>query len=131
MLNAGQTKNILIRSRQKVKAAQPLNLLMKNNNINQLISGKLLGVTLDESLSWRPHCESVLKDCSKALGLLYRFFKYIPRNTLKSIAEALVLSKLNYCCTIWRSLLNKNSLNALQILQNKVANCYLAARFMK
>jgi hypothetical protein len=46
---------------------------------------------MDEALSWKPHCDGLLKDCSKALGLLYRFSKYIPKTALRSIADALIL----------------------------------------
>jgi hypothetical protein len=87
VLNAGKTKSILIGSRQKVKAAQPLKLVMKSTNINQLTCVKLLGVLVDETLSWKPHCDSLLKDCSKALGIMYRFSRFMPSNALKSIAE--------------------------------------------
>ena len=69
-----------------------------------------------------------MKDCSKALGLLYRFSKYIPKTALRSIADALILSKLNYCCTVWGSALNRNSLDFLQILQNKVARLIVGCK---
>ena len=94
-LNVDKTKSILIGSRQRINVAQPLNLCMKNESIAQYSRVKLLGVQLDETLSWKPHCDSLLKDCSKALGLLYRFSKYIPKTSLRSVAEALILSKLN------------------------------------
>lgn len=109
VLNVGKTKSILIGSHQRIKIAQPLNLCMKNESITQYSYVKLLGVQLDETLSWKPHCDCLLKDCSKALGLLYRFSKYIPKISLRSVADALILSKLNYCCTVWGSALNRNS----------------------
>ena len=39
-----------------------------------------------------------------------------------------MLSKLNYCCTVWGSALNRNSLDYLQILQNKVARLIVACK---
>ena len=96
-------------------------LTIKDKSINQLSSVKLLGAHVDETLSWKPHCESLLKNCSRSLGLVYRFSKYIPSNVLKSIAEALIFSKLSYCSTVWGSASNQSALNILQILQNKVA----------
>ena len=128
VLNVEKTKSILIGGRQRIKVAQPLNLSTKNKSITQYSYVKLLGVQMDEALSWKPHCDSLLKDCSKALGLLYRFSKYIPKTALRSIAEALILSKLNYCCTVWGSALNRNSLDFLQILQNKVARLIVGCK---
>ena len=107
VLNVEKTKSILIGGRQRIKVAKPLNLSMKNKSITQYSCVKLLGVQMDEALSWKPHCDGLLKDCSKALGLLYRFSKYIPKTALRSIADALILSKLNYCCTVWGSALNR------------------------
>ena len=59
VLNVDKTKSILIGSRQRIKAAQPLNLCMKNESITQYSCVKLLGVQLDETLSWKPHCDSL------------------------------------------------------------------------
>ena len=116
---------MLIGSRKKVKAAQPFNLSMNNKCIKQHSCVRLLGVDVDDTLSWRLHCEYLLKKFSKCLGLLYRFKKYIPQKVLKSMAEALILSRLNYCCTVWGAVLNQNSIDYLQKFQNKVARLVL------
>ena len=128
MLNVDKTNSILIGRRQGIKVAQPLNLCMKNESITQYSCVKLLGVQLNEAISWKPRCDSLLKDCSKALGLLYRFSKYIPKTSLRSVADALILSKLHYCCTVWSSALNRNSLDYLKILQNKVARLIVSCK---
>ena len=125
VLNADKTNSILIGSRQKIKSAPSLNLSIKDKIIEQLPCVKLLGVQVDENLSWKQHCEDLLKDCSKALGLLFKFSRYIPSKVLKIIAEALILSKLNYCCTVWGSAQNQESINNLQKLQNKAARLIL------
>ena len=71
---------------------------------------------------------SLLKDCSKALGLLCRYSKYIPKTSLRLVAEALILLKLNYCCTVWGSALYRNSLEYLQILRDKVARLIVGCK---
>ncbi len=125
VLNADKTNSMLIGSRQKVKSAPSLNLSIKDKIIEQLPCVKLLGVQVDKNISWKRHCENLLKDCSKALGLLFRFNRYIPSKVLKIITEALILSKLNYCCTVWGSAQNQESINHLQKLQNKVTRLIL------
>ena len=57
--------------------------------------------------------------------LLHRFKKYIPQKILKSIAEALILYRLNYCCTVWGAVLNQDSIDYLQKFQNKIARLVL------
>ncbi len=85
---------------------------------------------LDKSLTWKSHCEQLLNDCSKVLGLVFRFSKYIlPNNGLKQVAKALILSKLNYCCSVWGSARNQESLNHLQVTQNKYNRLYLKIKW--
>ena len=69
ILNADKTNSILVGSRQKVKSASPLNLSIKDKIIEQLPCVKLLGVQVDENLSWKQHCKDLLKDCSRALAV--------------------------------------------------------------
>ena len=98
---------------------------MNNKSIKQYSCVRLLGVDVNDTSSWRPHCECLPKNCSKCLGLLHRFKKYIPPKILKSIAEALVLSRLSNCCTVWSAVLNQDSIDYLQKFQNKVARLVL------
>ena len=72
ILNADKTNSILVGSWQKVKSASPLNLSIKDTIIEQLPCVKLLGVQVDKNLSWKQHCKDLLKDCSRALGLLFQ-----------------------------------------------------------
>ena len=47
------------------------------------------------------------------------------KRMLKSTAEALILSRPNYCCTVWGAVLNQDSIYYLQKFQNKVARLVL------
>ena len=68
--------------------------------------------------------------CWSFEGLLksFQLCRYIPKTSLRSVADALILSKPNYCCTVWGSALNRNSLDYLQILQNKVARLIVGCK---
>ena len=56
---------------------------------------------------------------------MYRFNKYIPQKILKSTAEALILSRQNYCCTVWGAVLSQDFIDYLQKFQNKIARLVL------
>ncbi len=86
---------------------------LKDKIIEQLPCVKLIGIQVDKNISWKQHCEDLLKDCSKAIGLLFRFGRYIPSKVLKIITEALILSKFNYCCRVWGAAQNQESINNL------------------
>lgn len=59
---------------------------IKGRCINQFSNVKLFGIQVDKTLCWKPQCEIDVKNCSKALGLLYRFSNYIPTKVLKEVA---------------------------------------------
>lgn len=107
ILNTGKTKCLLVGSRCRVKNNRPLKLKVNEVCINNLSHVKFFGLHVDELLSWKSYCELLLKDCAKALCLLYSFSKYIPTKALKQVAEALVLSKLIYCFSNWESASSK------------------------
>ncbi|CAB4027598.1 Hypothetical predicted protein [Paramuricea clavata] len=68
VLNADKTNIILIGSRQKVKTAPSLNLSIKDKIIEQRPCVKLLGVQVDENISWKQRCEDILKIVLKLLA---------------------------------------------------------------
>lgn len=84
---------------------------------------------VNEDISWKPHCEHVLKECSEALGLLFRVSRYLPLRCVKIFLKALILLRLNYCYTVWGSAQNQESVNNLQKLQYETARLILGYKF--
>ena len=60
-------------------------------------SVKLLGVHIDENLSWKIHVNSIVKKISKANYLLWRHGKKLNIFTKKVIYESFARSHLLYC----------------------------------
>lgn len=96
-LNDGKTKNLIISSN------------------NRLISGdscKLLGVTIDDSLTWNIHIVELSKKLSNVLFLLRKLSENINTDTLISVYFGLFHSLISYCTVLWG-----NASNALQIFK--------------
>ncbi|MEO0688453.1 MAG: reverse transcriptase domain-containing protein, partial [Cyanobacteria bacterium J06649_11] len=72
-----------------------------NKSIPYGKSAKLLGVTFDESLNWSEQINNILKSCYGTLRKLKNFQRSSPFKVRKSLAEALILSKLNYCNVVY------------------------------
>ena len=64
-------------------------------------SAKLLGVTFDENLNWSDHINNTLQSCYGTLRTLKNFKRFTPFKVRKTLAEALILSKLNYCNVVY------------------------------
>ena len=60
-----------------------------------------LGLTLDETLSWKTHIQDVSNKISKTIGILNRLKNVLPGNILKLIYSSLVLPRIYYCNLAW------------------------------
>ena len=81
--------------------AEPPHLTIKGEQIQISESEKLLGVHINNSLSWSTHIDSTLKKCNSLLFLLNRIKKYLNIPTRKLFYNAYILPHLDYCCSVW------------------------------
>ena len=88
---------------------------------------KLLGISIDTTLSFEHHITSLCKKASQKLHALARIAHYMDFEKRRSLMKAFVISQLNHCRVIWmfhnRSLnnrINKIHERALRVVhQNK------------
>ena len=80
---------------------------------------KLLGVHLDSHLDWKEHVRKLLSSCYGVLAVL-RKIRHLAPFKRKQLAECLVLSKLDYCNTIFPPL-PEYQIKRLQRVQNTCA----------
>lgn len=79
-----------------------------------------LGVTLHDSFSFEKHVINVCRSSFAFLRSLYRIRRYLTEPTVVSIVNAFVLSRLDYCNSIF-SFCNKRTICRLQRIQNCLA----------
>ena len=101
-LHLGKTISMFLSTKQgtsKIKSDPPVTSL-HDSEIKVSEQEKLLGVLIDNNLSWSTHIENTLKKCNTLLYLLGRIKQYlsIPIRTL--FYNAYILPHLDYCCTI-------------------------------
>ena len=86
---------MLITTRQKrTFIDDTLNVNICGQPVNQVKSVKMLGLQLEQFLSWTKHIEHNYKKVALALGLLKRVRDFVDRDTLVSIYNALILPHL-------------------------------------
>ena len=107
MLNALKSKYMFIGSRPGIKKLDDIYLDdVKINGIKleRVKHAKNLGVTFDEVLSWNKH---INLNISKAVGSfinLSRFKKFLNSDSKKLLCESMILSRFNYCDTVYQSI---------------------------
>ena len=126
-LNSDKAEFITIgtkRQRHKLSNHFPVKLL--DNDICPSDSVRNLGVVFDSNFSFHKHVSNICKSCFYHIRDLRRIRRHIPLSTAKTISNALISSRLDYC----NSLLNniaKQGVSKLQRVQNCLARVVLRA----
>ena len=78
-----------------------LDITLNNQSISRVNQFVFLGLTVDESLTWKAHIQDTANKISKTIGILNKLKKFLPENILKMIYTSLILSRLYYCNLVW------------------------------
>ena len=100
-LNAKKTKMMIFHHRQRNISNIKLNLCMNNTNIEQVKEFNFLSIMLDECMIWKSHIQKISSKMSSVNGTLSRLKRFLPRDILKTIYNALIQPHLNYGVLLW------------------------------
>ena len=92
-------------------------IILDGSTLKRVQSSKLLGVTIDEDLSWKPHVNNVCNTVSRNVGMI-KLKHCFPQPTLTSLYYAIVYPYLNYGVLAWGNA-NKTLMDRLLLLQKK------------
>jgi len=102
VLNPSKTECMLLATRQKQQLhPPPLSLSLNFQPLKQVSNHRLLGVTIDDQLSWHTHVENICKTISKNLYLLSKLTYFTDSPTRKLFYNAHIQSHIDYASTIW------------------------------
>ena len=126
VLNIPKTKAMFISSRNAANRIMenPPDLKISNETIQLSSNEKLLGVNIDNTLSWTFQVENTVKKCNSLLYLLNRIKCYLTIPVRKLFYNAYILPHLDYCCTIWGNI-NNNLTDTLVKFQKRAARIIL------
>ena len=106
-VNTTKTKYVLIATPQKLKSIANnrnddlLSVYIAGSKISQVNCGSILGVSLDETLSWNSHVNRLCLTLSKRIGLIRRLRQFIPKQNRIVLYYGLIQSSLDYCIIVW------------------------------
>ena len=93
-------------------------ILIDGTKINISKSTKFLGLYIDNKLSWKIHVDYVSKIVSRNIGVINKLKIFLPKNTLLSLYNTLILSYINYGILAWGNC-SQESMNRLLLLQKR------------
>ena len=101
-LNPIKTQFMIFGTPPKLSSiTEPMCLKLENHSITQVSTYKYLGVYLDPSLKWKDHIYHSSKKIGSRLALLSRLKRTLPLQSLKLLANSLVLPLFDYCSVAW------------------------------
>ena len=117
-LNPNKTEVILF----SPKGSEKINGLFLNDGscLRFCNTVELLGVSLDESLTFESHVNGLVSSCYYHLRNVGKMKRNLTRADLLSLVHSVVSSKLDYCNVILYGI-NKDVINRLQKVQNAAA----------
>ena len=92
---------MLLGRKNKNEDSQSINVKIDKQVIKSSPDLKLLGVTLDDELSFSTHISDICKKASKKVGVLVRLRNMIPRETKFQLYKSAILPNLTYCYIVW------------------------------
>ena len=96
-IHYGNSTTMTMGSIHKVQQAGQLNISIGNTQLNPVCSHKLLGIHIDETLSWNQHIDDLCSIITSRSSLLRQLSYYVPENAQKCFIKAMwMLSKNEY-----------------------------------
>ena len=101
-LNIGKTKYMIFRYPQtRVNSIPSLNVYINGHKVERVNTFDFLGVTINETLTWKDHINKTCIKISKVIGIMVRCKKFLPTSVLLKIYNSLILSRINYSILCW------------------------------
>ena len=94
-----------------------ISLKIKNNTIKQVTAKRMLGVIIDEKLTFKDHIKHMCMQARKSYSQLAAF-PNLPLSILKTLYKSFIRPKLEYCCSVWgHKLYLHNNLQNIESVQ--------------
>ena len=123
LLNYNKTTCMALGTRMR-----KLNLQVDNVCIQNVSTQKLLGIHLDEHLTWTAHLDYLCSSISNKISLLRQLAEYVPTDVQKRFYQGYIFPLIDYSSITWGTTSNAN-IERLSKLQKRAARIILRADF--
>ena len=126
-LNEKKTKVLTVKGKRlSTKINNNPEITCNGSLLTNVMNVKLLGLEIDEELSFSEHITTVCKKVSQRIGLLKKIMNYLPLKQRLLYYNALIRPVINYASVLWTNC-DKESLGRVLKLQKRAARVILNA----
>ena len=120
LLNPSKTEAIIFGTRQRLNRVEKSEGINVANSYVEFVDHvKLLGVTLDSSLTFDRHISNVVRDCCYHTRALRQIRPLLTVESANTVAKAIIGSRLDYCNSLLNGVTDRN-IKRLQVAQNNL-----------
>ena len=118
VFNPDKCEHILITSKRKVIQTS---YNIHGHTLNKTFKAKYLGVTIDNTLSWNSHVDTVTKKANRTTAFLRRNLSSCPKDVKAKCYKSIVRPQLEYASpTVWDPI-TKSNIVKVESVQRRVA----------
>ena len=119
LINTDKTKAMLITTPQKrCRIDDNLQITLNGIQLSNVLNEKVLGVQIDNNLSWREHISKIVKKMSTNIWLLSKIKNYLSINHRITYYRSYVQPHLDYANIVWGGT-TKTNLIQIERLQKR------------
>ena len=125
-LHPGKSKCMVMASNYKMKYSRELCLSINNIKLENVQVHKLLGIYIDNTISWKYQISKVCTKLNSKLALLKRISYYLSNDMKRMFYNAYIMPTFEYCCIIWgKGIRSKTCINKITKIQKRAARIIL------
>ena len=100
-MNAGKTCFILLGTPNSVQKASAFTIRVNDAEIRPQKHIKVLGVLIDQTLTWEPHISLIVRRTNAIIISLFKIRPHLSPDILKILVQTHVFPHLQYCSSVW------------------------------
>ena len=122
ILNSAKTKVMLVTTNQKRQRLNNDNLDLNFNNepLTMITNEKILGVYVDNNLTWSEHIKRLTKKIASRIWLLSKIKKFLNQTHRVLFYKSYIQPHIDFCNIVWG---NSSETNKLKILRLQKRAC--------
>ena len=127
-IHFSKTTCMLVANKQRLNLSRKLNIQLHENCIQNVSKQKLLGIYIDENVSWSSHIDHLCSIIASKISLLRQLSEYVPAETQKMFYQGYILPLIDYGTVTWGSATGRH-IERLSKLKKRAALIILNAEF--
>ena len=117
VLNSSKTKVMLVTTNQKRQRLnkENLDLNFQNEPLNTISNDKILGVFVDNNLTWTDHIKHLTKKIASSIWLLSKIKKFLSHEHRVQFYKSYIQPHIDFCNIVWGSSSEYNKLKIFKL----------------